>query len=360
MQAHLSLQHFRRLMGAYGLYQHADTNNPILSEGYCTDDNARAVQVLVRLIPFLAGAQRKDARLFLEKCWRFLKEAEQAPGSFINFREANGRWLPRKPESEDMYARVIRCLVELIIHDEDDGRRQEAAQKLEELEGRIKSLTAPRAIAETLVALAKLTAADKVPPCLAGWQDKGYQALAALWQKNVEQSWQWFEPVMTYANALFPHALVALTKEADKKIQDNILEASARFLIAATIRENMFIPIGSDGWYAKGGRPATNNQQPIEAGLMFDFLLEYRRYFPERVSVAEVAAPYLWFFGCNTGHVVLADTEAGASYDGLFDLGINDHRGAESMLAYLWTEILLARAPAEVKAWIDREKNKVL
>src|SRR3989338_5913893 len=359
MQAHFSLKHFSRLMGSYGLYQHADTYNPLLSEGYCTDDNARAVQLLVHLVPLLTCSQRLEAENFLAACWQFLRDAQVTPGSYINFRDVDGRWLPRKSESEDMYARVARCCVEVIIHDTNVQRCREARQMLDSLVERVGRFTAPRAWAETLIAWSAFVEAGEAPKYVRGLQEKGYKALVGLWQSNAASTWPWFEPVMTYANALFLHALLRLTPKPDGNIQDIILEEGACFLIASTIRDNMFIPIGSDGWYAKAGKPSLNNQQPIEAGLMFDWLLDYYRLYPDRVSDEQVAAPYLWFFGHNTGKVALADIKEGASYDGLFTVGVNKHRGAESMLAYLWTEILLVKAPVEIRGYIEAENKRI-
>lgn len=359
MQAHFSLKHFSRLMGPHGLYQHADTNNPLLSEGYCTDDNARAVQLLVHLVPLLTGAQRTEAEKFLVKCWEFVREAQIEPGSFINFRAADGQWLPRRPESEDMYARVVRCLTAVMIHDKNVLRREEAERMLDGLAPRVESFTAPRAWAETLIALSEQAEAGVTFSYAKGLQEKGYRILTDLWQKNASEAWPWFEPEMTYANALFLHGLLGLARQTKENRQDKILEDGARFLMASTIRDNIFIPIGSDGWYAKGGQPSSNNQQPIEAGLMFDWLLDYQKFYPERVANEQAAAPYLWFWGRNTGRVVLADSREGASYDGLYDDGINKHRGAESMLAYLGSEILLVKAPAGVRNYIQEEKKRM-
>lgn len=359
MQAHFSLKHFSRLMGLYGLYQHADTNNPLLSEGYCTDDNARAVQLLVQLVPLLAGAQRSEAEKFLVKCWEFVREAQTGPDSFINFRAADGQWLPRRPESEDMYARVVRCLVAVMIHDRNGQRREEAGRMLDGLVERVEDLTAPRAWAETLIALSEQIEAGVAPSYAKGLQEKGYKILTDLWQRNASAAWPWFEPEMTYANALFLHGLLGLARQTKGNRQDKILEEGARFLITSTIRDNIFVPIGSDGWYAKGGQPSSNNQQPIEAGLMFDWLLDYQRLYHGRVANEQVAAPYLWFWGRNTGKAVLADSGEGASYDGLYDNGVNKNRGAESMLAYLGTEILLVKAPAGVRDYIEEEKKRM-
>src|SRR5689334_10913410 len=47
--ARFLLRHFASLMGPHGLYQHATPEGPILSQGYCVDDNARAVSMLIRL-----------------------------------------------------------------------------------------------------------------------------------------------------------------------------------------------------------------------------------------------------------------------------------------------------------------------
>lgn len=350
----VSLQHFTRLMGPYGLYQHSDTYQPLLSEGYCTDDNARAVRVLVRLLPLLSGTQRGEAERLLAACWQFVRGARAEPSVYVNFRDAAGRWQPKMPESEDMYARVVSCLIELIIHDHDSGRRQEATSMLDHLVKRVERFAAPRAWAEALIALSALVHAGQTPRYVSDLQKKGYQFLAALWQKNSSPSWPWFEPVMTYANALFPHALLSLASHSGLTSRDKILEESASFLISSTVRNDVFIPIGSAGWYSKGDRPSSDNQQPIEAGLMFDFLLEYHKFFPGRVLPEVVAAPYLWFFGRNTGQVVMAEPAAGASYDGLYSHGINKHRGAESMLAYLWCEVRLAEADPNLRKLILR------
>lgn len=358
MQAHFSLKHFTRLMGPDGLYQHADRYNPLLAEGYCTDDNARAVRLLVRLVPILSGEGRREAERLLAICWKFIQEARQGPGSYVNFRDAGGKWLPRVPESEDMYARVISCLVEVMVNDQDRTRRDQAGRKLEELAGKISEFTAPRAWAETIVAMNSLIKAKKAPDWARDLLVTGHGFLAALWQKNAAIAWPWFEPVMTYGNAIFPYALLS-SLTAGRKIDNKILRESADFLIDATLRDGRYVPIGSDGWYAKGGRPSTNNQQPIEAGLMFEFGLEYQRLFPDRLTIEKVAAPYLWFYGRNTGHVVMADIKEGASYDGLFDKGINNHRGAESMLAYLWAELLLRGATEEIRTFINQEKREL-
>ncbi len=46
-----------------------------------------------------------------------------------------------------------------------------------------------------------------------------------------------------------------------------------------------------------------------------------------------------WFHGQNSLKEPLADPPTGACFDGLHPLGVNRNQGAESTLAYLWTEV---------------------
>jgi len=49
---------------------------------------------------------------------------------------------------------------------------------------------------------------------------------------------------------------------------------------------------------------------------------------------------YEWFLGRNSLQQPLADDQSGACFDGLQPGGVNRNQGAESTLAYLWTELL--------------------
>jgi hypothetical protein len=47
-----------------------------------------------------------------------------------------------------------------------------------------------------------------------------------------------------------------------------------------------------------------------------------------------------WFRGKNSLRIALAEPLSGACCDGLQESGVNRNQGAESTLAYLWTELL--------------------
>jgi hypothetical protein len=340
----ISLQHFEKLMGPYGLYQHATEREPNLAEGYCVDDNARAIMVLLAYLE-QSPAQREKAETFLTSCFAFIKDAQHAPGTYYNFRDAKGTWLTHDV-SEDMYARLARTYAYILSHDRNQDRKSAATSLLIDLTTTLQSLTAPRAQAETCIAISALPQSFITEhPELTRIAKRHNASLLALWNNESSLRWPWFQESMTYANAILPHSMLTSSQEQAQEC----LHQSASFLMETTIRNNIFIPIGSVGWYPKGGIASHDNQQAIEAGTMFDFLLAYHAQFPDKVSEAQLLAPYLWFFGHNTNKVVMADKEIGACLDGLFLDHVNPNYGAESMLAYLWTELLMQHAPKSIQ-----------
>jgi hypothetical protein len=56
-----------------------------------------------------------------------------------------------------------------------------------------------------------------------------------------------------------------------------------------------------------------------------------------------------WFLGQNSLGQPLADVQAGACFDGLQPAGINRNQGAESTLAYLWTELRTSQSQETFK-----------
>lgn len=341
------LSHFTIMMGPHGLFQHATIREPLLSEGYCTDDNARAIQMLVRLTSLVSSNEKLKIREFFERCWQFLREAQIRPGYFYNFRDAKGKWLPQgTAESEDMYARIIRALAEVLRSSKYSNYHNEASTMLQPLRKRAADMRAPRFRAEYLIATEDMLNADT----------KASLALVRLWEDNASNDWLWFEPTMTYANALFPHGLLCVLKNGLDEHMEAILHNSAQFLIHSTIRDGIFIPIGSNGWYPKGGKPSSDNQQAIEAGTMLDFLIDYQAAYPDKVHKEDIAAVYFWFFGKNTNEIVMADEETGACLDGIFLSGPNLNNGAESMLAYQWAEIRIREASQNIQQFVAAQK----
>src|SRR5581483_470714 len=164
-------------------------------------------------------------------------------------------------------------------------------EMLVRLQSTLSALHAPRAWAEIAIAASEAPEAVRKEFNLEPLIQTSVEKLLDLWRSQADELWPWFEPQMTYANALLPHALAGALPFTSNGDVATILKRSAQFLVDTTILSGVFTPIGSRGWYPKGGTPSRDNQQAIEAGTMFDFLLQYQAIFPDQLSLEVIAAP---------------------------------------------------------------------
>lgn len=343
-------------MGPWGLYQHARLSVPRLEEGYCTDDNARAVQLLVELAAHhQLVSLSENVNNFLEPCWLFVQQAQTPSGAFRNFRASDGRWLDDQG-GEDTQARVARCLSTVLSWDSHEERRRQAAAMLDQLLPHIQRFRYSRSLAESMIALVGLPPSARTRQTVAALQF-AWQRLKSRWHRHASDQWPWFEPQLTYANAILTHGWLAGTRalsvQPDRAAM-NIISRSTRWLIRTTIQEGSFVPVGNKAWYYRHAVWSRYDQQPIEAHTMFDWLLAYNKQAAQPMSPAIIAAPYLWWYGFNCQQACLVSHQRGSGYDGLTAHGQNKNQGAESLLAYLRSELLFRQAPLNVRQYGER------
>jgi hypothetical protein len=148
--------------------------------------------------------------------------------------------------------------------------------------------------------------------------------------------WQWFEHSLSYDNAKLSHALI-LSGAASG--QPEALECglkSLRWLIdVQTAEQGHFRPIGSNGFYRRGGEPARFDQQPIEAHATISACLEACRATSDPWWHEQAQRAFDWFLGRNDLGLELYFPESGGCGDGLHPDRINENQGAESTLAFL-------------------------
>jgi hypothetical protein len=105
-----------------------------------------------------------------------------------------------------------------------------------------------------------------------------------------------------------------------------------------------FVPIGSDGFYTRGGERARFDQQPIEAKTMVAACLEAYRFTGEDRWRKEARRAFEWFMGRNDLNQPLYDPYTGGCCDALHPDRVNRNQGAESTLAFLLTVLQLRLA----------------
>ena len=148
--------------------------------------------------------------------------------------------------------------------------------------------------------------------------------------------WQWYEEVVSYANAKLPHAMILSGRCLNNETMLELGLKTLRWLIKIqTSAAGSFRPIGSNGFYPRGKERAQFDQQPIEAQATISACIEAYHATGDMFWVAEARRAFEWFLGRNDLGLALYDAGTGGCRDGLHVDRVNRNQGAESTLAFL-------------------------
>jgi hypothetical protein len=156
-----------------------------------------------------------------------------------------------------------------------------------------------------------------------------------------DDKWHWFEPYLTYGNALLPLGMLAAAQITGRKSHMDAALSTMRFLTDVVIIDGRLEVVGNDGWYQRGGKRAWFDQQSVDAGYIV--LLYSQAYETLRdKSYLELAhISNSWFFGNNRSGVQVYDTQTHGCYDAVTEDGLNLNQGSESCICYLLAQCAL-------------------
>jgi glycosyltransferase involved in cell wall biosynthesis len=343
----LKLDHLRHMTDSCGMLQHATFAIPNYNEGYCTDDNARALIIAVMLEEM--GASREiDARLLGSRYLAFLGHAfNPETGRFRNFMSFDRRWL-EEVGSDDSHGRALWSLGAVLGRSRDASLRGLAAKLFERALPAAVETCCPRSWAYAMLGIGDYLrrfegdrAAFHAVETLTGRLLERYTQHSTL-------GWRWFEDRLTYANALLPHALLIGGRVLDnEEMTEAALTALGWLAELQQSDAGAFQPIGSDGFYAQGGERARFDQQPIEAHTSLLAYLEAHQVTGDRRWVAEAWRAFNWFLGENDLRQALYNPLTGGCRDGIRPDQLNPNEGAESTLAFLHALLEMRHLQAE-------------
>ncbi len=331
----IPLNHLDRMTDSTGLIQHAIYSIPRRDSGYTTDDNARALRLCVRL-----WNQDPEERM-LKRVTNYLSFLEFARGigrGFHNFLGYDRNWLDIEG-CGDSQGQAVRALAEVLGSGLPDGYRAVARELIEGVLPTLADLRSLRAQSYVILAYGHLwnaEVADIEPLESVAWS--AARRLAECYGRAIQPDWRWFESRMTYANAVLPHAMYVAAKRWPQENFLDIAQASFTFLDEQTTSAGVFWPIGNEGWYPRGGERALYDQQPVEAGTMAEAAQAAFELLGSAEHLAAFRRAHGWFHGRNSLARPLAVVD-GRCCDGLHASGVNENQGAESTLAYLFTEM---------------------
>ncbi|GFO80908.1 MAG: glycosyl transferase [Methyloceanibacter sp.] len=330
------LDHLDRMTDSTGLLQHAIYAVPRRESGYTTDDNSRALRLCTRL-----WCQRPEDRMLsrVTAYLSLLEYARRPGGGFHNLLSYQRHWLDTGGDG-DCQGQAVRALAELVGSNLPDDHRTLARELIEAVLPTLAGLRSLRAQAYVILAWGHLFAggADKVAS-LESVARSAAQRLVDCFHRSQRPNWPWFESRMTYANAVLPHAMFLAARCWPKEEFLDVAVTSFGFLNRETRGGDVFWPVGNDGWYPHGEKKAPYDQQPVEAGTMADAALAAFSMLRDEMYLESFRRARDWFHGRNSRGQPLADIRTGSCCDGLQRAGVNRNQGAESTLAYLWTEV---------------------
>lgn len=328
----LKLDHLRHMTDETGMLQHAVFTIPNYREGYTTDDNARALMVGA----LLEASGKTEALPLASRYLAFLWYAyNPETGRFRNFMGYQRNWL-EDGGSDDSHGRALWALGTVLGRSNTAALHSMAGRVFEQALPAILDTRSPRAWAFALMGIHEYLQrfsgdrrASQVREELAG-------RLMALYQANRADDWRWFEPGLTYCNAALPHALLMCGQSmANAAMTEAGLESLNWLAAVQRGRLGHFVPIGSNGFYERGGERARFDQQPVEAQAMVSACLEAFRLTGDRRWRKEARRAFEWFLGRNDLSLPIYDPTTGGCRDGLHPDRANENQGAESTLAFL-------------------------
>lgn len=330
----LKLDHLFRMTDSTGVFQHATYSVPNFAEGYCTDDNARALIMTILLEEL--GEESTRVRSLATTYAAFLNYAFNSESRrFRNFMSFDRQWI-EKAGSEDSHGRSLWALGTCVGRSRRRSFQLWAGQLFNQALPTAVELAAPRAWALSLIGIGEYLRRLSGDRLATQIREELVARLMRSFETGRREDWPWCEETVTYDNARIAQALITSGFAMGRaEVSDAGLRALRWLVQCQTSEEGYFRPIGSNGFYARGQRPAQFDQQPIEAHAMVSAALEAFRITADPFWHQQAQKAFDWFLGWNDLGLELYASNTGGCYDALHMDRINHNQGAESTLAFL-------------------------
>jgi len=328
-----------------GLIQHSVFGVPDRHHGYCVDDNARGLILMVRLAQSGMTTKQVDSlstiyAAFVQHAWN------PDTRRFRNFMSYERAWL-EPVGSDDSFGRTFWALGETAAKATRDDLKIWANALAMRALPELASFTAPRTLAFFALGLTNLLEANP--------QHREIRDLLRTLSENLvsqlhcerKPAWCWFESGLSYDNARLPEALlragVALN---DQHLIRSGLDALDWLCEVQTAPTGCFRPVGSDSFDLGAYRlPEQFDQQPLEATATVEACEAAFLATREPIWLDRARHAYDWFLGENDLGALMVQANDGGCYDGLTRHGPNLNRGAESLLSFQLAAARMAGLP---------------
>jgi hypothetical protein len=331
----VNLDHLRLMTDDTGLLQHAVFSVPRYEDGYCLDDNARAL-LLMTLVGEAGTADPKEVRGLVSRYLAFVSHAfDRGSGRFQNFLSYERRWSDSSNCAES-HGRALWALGSGVGRSGHPGLQSLGGNLFHSALPAVQEFSSPRAWAFALLGIDEYLRAFDGDSNVQAMRKILADRLVGLFERTSTNEWPWFEDRATYCNARLSQALIVSGGRMAQKEMTAIGLKSLEWLAAVQRSDDgAFAPIGSNGFYKRGEPRAVFDQQPVEAGGMVSACLDAFRVTGNDKWAEHARRAFSWLLGKNHLQQPLYDATTGGCHDGLHADRVNANQGAESTLSFL-------------------------
>lgn len=336
-----NFSHIRNLTDDTGIFQHALFNIPNRKEGYCIDDNARAL--LWAVLACKQKNQQVSLLPLLQVYLGFIHYMQTGNGEFKNFMTYT-KVSEEERGSEDSFGRTIMALGYLINEGPSTLLKRTGVDIFLKAYEHIGKLVSIRGIANAIIGVCRYIDYNYPDDITTGLVRSLADKMVKMYEDNKRVEWRWFESSLTYDNGILPLALLHAYKTTGHETYLSVALESMEFLESKVFHEGRLTPVGNNGWYLRGGEQAIFDQQGIDAMAMVLLYEKAWKVTGDKKYFDRMYLSYQWFIGRNDLGISLYDPNTGGAADGLHSEGINLNQGAESTLAYWISHMVMAAA----------------
>ncbi len=331
LEPRIDLRHLQTMTDDTGIIQHALGPMPNRNEGYCVDDNARALLTCARLSKL--GLSNLVERLstvylsFTHHSWN------PESNRFRNFMAFDRTWL-EEAGSEDSHGRAVWGLGEWVASSLPVEMRRVAHLVMQDAISSIPSFTSPRAWAYALIGICQDTSPFTGECFARDVTSELAHRLKDLYRTNYHANWPWFESYLTYDNARLSQAMILAGRTLENQELIQIGLESLDWVCRQQVGVNgEFFPVGSDEVWHRNRAKAPFDHQPLEAWAVVDASVEAAGVSDSPVWAERAKWAVDWFYGRNHLRQPVVDIRTGGCRDGIQPDRMNENQGAESTIA---------------------------
>ncbi|MEM8739096.1 MAG: glycosyltransferase family 4 protein [Planctomycetota bacterium] len=342
----IKLDHLNMLTDDCGILSHARCTVPDRSAGYTTSNNARALVAMLIAQDHLKAAPGQALQLDAAAC-RYLAFLEHAfdggAGRFRRRMNFDRTWdTPGSGSggtgfSEDTHGQAIRALGETVARSQVGGHMTLAANLFHRALPACETFEHAHGWAYSLIGIHAYLRRFSGDSSARRMREQLAHRLFEAFRRNGTADWPWPTDQVTYTAARLPHALLLSGRWMfnNEMIQQALRSLEWLQAIQFSGQDGQFAPVGSRGWFPRGGEKARFNQLPAEVTGTIDANLEAYRVTADRKWIDRAYRALNWFLGDNDLRQPLYDNTTGGCCDALHPHGVDENQGAEATVSWI-------------------------